>query len=395
MYYDLPREVWEKYIFVRLPRTPNLQFNRNSVNAVNRLVEKLTTPKEYEEAAEHGHVLDILRSDLPSSQPPGRTNVYKRHCDHKALKGAAKGGNRKLMDYIFRLSSISTYWYNSYALEGACIGGHITIVKKLIQDIKQTKFKRVIEGAKNEMLEGACESGNIELAEYVINDIGADELGRGFVGACRGGCQEMINLLEQHGYDFSSCLGEALEQTCKNGHFGIVKFLMKERVDNLNDINQGIRGACKGGHLEIVKYLLNAINPEEPHLSIEREEYFLDYALIGGNMDIVEYILDLINEPLTQRELTATLHLATAYACPLISAKYLIKMGADPGDGLFGACEGGSFELVKYIVEKCGVANSRIKSSYEFASDGRCWGIARWMEHEKIYDYLRSICEQM
>jgi ankyrin repeat protein len=82
----------------------------------------------------------------------------------------------------------------------------------------------------NECLKGACEGGHMEIVKYMIEK-GADDWHGGLEGACYGGHMEIVKYMIEKGADdwngglYNACLEENIE---------IVKYMIKKGANQCN-----------------------------------------------------------------------------------------------------------------------------------------------------------------
>ncbi len=73
-------------------------------------------------------------------------------------------------------------------------------------------------------LYGACEGGHMDIVRFLIEK-GADQWDWGLSYACRGGHMEIVKLMIEKGCKW---LNGGLSNACKHGHMNIVKFLIEK-----------------------------------------------------------------------------------------------------------------------------------------------------------------------
>jgi hypothetical protein len=160
---------------------------------------------------------------------------------------------------------------------------------------------------------GSC--ANEDVMHFITNHpqlvgkLTHDGFKNGLVGACDGGCLELVKLMISCGAK-PSCAG--LVGACKNGHISIVKYLITLGVTNAND---GLIAACVYNQLKIVKLLMRRCLSTISNDGISQG---FEMACIGGHVDIVRFMMD-----------------------------YAINSRA----GFYKACEMGKIAVVKLIVQ--------------------------------------------
>lgn len=165
----------------------------------------------------------------------------------------------------------------------ACEWGLMDRVVTLLFEKRQSK-KNLLEFFRSGM-EGACLYGHIEVVKYLLEESG-QFLDRGLKMACKGGHIEIVELLLQEGaYDVD---GQASYEACKNGHSDIVNLLIEDEGDIFN-FAEGLRGACEGGHLELVKQIIKYGYHEFDDHDIEEDCFTV--ACKNEYYDIVKFFL--------------------------------------------------------------------------------------------------------
>ncbi len=138
-----------------------------------------------------------------------------------------------------RISTLKNdYWDDG--LRGACRGGHMDIVKLMIE-----------KGATdwNNGLYYACREGHVNIIKLMI-ERGATDWNHGLRGACRGRHMDLVQLMIEKGatdWNWGLC------GACEGGHMDIVKLMIEKGA---TDWNWGLRDACRGGHADIAKLMI-------------------------------------------------------------------------------------------------------------------------------------------
>ncbi len=104
------------------------------------------------------------------------------------LKYICRNGNYLLIGGCFQNMNKNVQFWNDM-MYGACLGGHMEIVKYMIE-----------KGANNWNvgLYDACEGGHMEIVNFIIKK-GADGWNWGLRGACQGGHMEIVKLIIEKG----------------------------------------------------------------------------------------------------------------------------------------------------------------------------------------------------
>lgn len=176
------------------------------------------------------------------------------------LKYASQGGNLDIVVLLltfmegYKVSNDITrvdggIYHNrtvfNMCLEGACIGGHINVVKFAIKNGAINYGTGMIR---------ACQYNHIELVKMMMT-YGANHWDNFLKFACAGtsGGSEIIDLMIQCG---ASNWDESLLVACKFGNIGHVKMMIQHGA-NLFNINDCFIEACVHNHTKIAKLLVD------------------------------------------------------------------------------------------------------------------------------------------
>ncbi|XP_062597964.1 uncharacterized protein LOC134259395 [Saccostrea cucullata] len=260
-------------------------------------------------------------------------------------------------------------FYNT-PLTAACEGGHMSVVKELLEagsDINQ-------KGKYDSPLTVACEGGHFSLVMELI-EAGADINQQGgydnntpLTAACEGGYVRIVKELIEKGADINQ-QGEyntPLTAACMFGYMSVAKELIKGGADvnQQGKYHTPLTAACEGGYLRVVKELIEAgadINPQDGYNTP------LTAACEGGYLSVVKELI----------EAGADINKQNKYNTPLIATcgnehvsieKDLIEAGAIIGHQenynapLTAACEGGHISVVKELIEAGAEINQQGKN---------------------------------
>ncbi|XP_062612791.1 rabankyrin-5-like [Saccostrea cucullata] len=244
------------------------------------------------------------------------------------------------------------------ALQAACMDGHLSVVKELIeagadvnpQDVYETPLTIACEGGYTSIVKELIEAGAVidQKAHYGSTPLTA---------ACYGGYISIVKELLGARADVN-LPGEydtPLTAACKGGYISIVK----ELIEAGSDINRKVRfhkpltAACEGGHLSVVKELIEA------GADINRKGEFhtpLTAACEGGHMSVVKELIEAGADINQQDNYKSTLT-AACESGHISIVKVLIEAGADINQNghygytpLIAACEGGYISIVKELL---------------------------------------------
>ncbi len=115
----------------------------------------------------------------------------------------------------------------------------------LIISIKQVKYKLDW----NDVLYGACKGGHMNIVKLMIEK-GAYEWDWGLYGACLASNESIVKLMIEKG---ANEWNWGLHNACKGGYESLVKLMIEKGA---NDWNMGLYGAYLGGHESIVKLMI-------------------------------------------------------------------------------------------------------------------------------------------
>jgi hypothetical protein len=161
---------------------------------------------------------------------------YKKLFEEYVMKHTCKYNIILLLKIIIRLKNKR----NNSGLYGACLGGHINIVKYMIR-----------RGANDYIyaLFCACYGGYMDIIQYLIKR-GANSYNDGLEGACIGGHMDIAKYMIELGAKNYDC---GLAGACRGVHMDIVKYMVE---CGANYYNGGLFYACRYKHIDIIKYLI-------------------------------------------------------------------------------------------------------------------------------------------
>ncbi|XP_056006706.1 uncharacterized protein LOC125658404 [Ostrea edulis] len=287
---------------------------------------------------------------------------------------------KKAINGIGKVSK-SLLWYCS-PLTAACEGGHLCIVKELLEAGADVKLQTNNILKNNTPLTTACERGHVSVVKELVKAAADVNLQGNYrntpliaASACKRGHVSVVKELVKAGADVNlqgNYRNTSLIAACKRGHVSVVKELVKAGADvNLQgaDVNLQTNSilektplitACKGGHVSVVKELVKA--GADVNLQDREGNTPLIAACEGGHVSVVKELV----------KAAADVNLRNKYSdTPLIAAckqghasvvEELVKSGADvnlqkrgrnrEGDTpLIATVRQGSLSTVKYLVQ--------------------------------------------
>ncbi len=96
---------------------------------------------------------------------------------------------------------------------------------------------------------GACRGGHMDIVKLMI-ERGATDWNYGLYGACKGGHMNMVELMIERG---ATDWNNGLYGACRGGHMNMVELMIERGATDWND---GVYYACKGGHMDIVELMI-------------------------------------------------------------------------------------------------------------------------------------------
>lgn len=145
--------------------------------------------------------------------------------------------------------------YDIDCLYGACLGGHIDIVKRFTYTYAYVNRKISWDCA----LRHACEGGNMEVINFIINDDKNKKLNwnGGLHGACKSGKIDIVNLIINKSENKKMDWDGGMINACKGGNIDIVKLMIERDGGKWLSWNSGLGYACKYGYTSIIKLMVS------------------------------------------------------------------------------------------------------------------------------------------
>ena len=229
--------------------------------------------------------------------------------------------------------------------------------------------------------------------------------------AAQNGHSDAVSILIQRGVKHSSKAASPLHRACHDGHLGVIKVLVKENVCDVAD--RDVNGhtpllvACRKGHIEVVKYFL-----EECHVDLRIAgttalgSNILHFAVHSNRLDLVQYIVRevKISPTSVNDEGMTPLHRAADSGSTAV-LRWLIdelkndsfmKMRSIAGRNLLQiATIRDNLETVKYLVDEVkydvSVIDGHGTSLVYLASEGGSVELVRYLVEEKGCDPFQEI----
>lgn len=229
------------------------------------------------------------------------TNNFNFHCEwiDSNLRAAYKSGDMDMIAFVKERHRLSVYLgYNRnltrWALEGACEGGHMKLVRELLAECKYGK-ELLKDGAF-----AACIGGQLEVFREVFDRWNFDRLEGVMVAAFTGGNTEIIRIIYDNAFDYSddddydggkktryywglTVWENCLEAACKNNSLEAVRLAL-EYGRCANEYFQdhppweALALACNGRYLDIIQLLFSEVEMFSDRIEFEHMEYYFDIA---------------------------------------------------------------------------------------------------------------------
>ena len=338
--------------------------------------------------------------------------VEKQACDlfsmdnqkNTAIHYAAQSGSTELLKYVIgkNCNPRSLGLMDKAPIHFAYVKGHMEVVRYLIEE---EKCDVCYNGeSRDSVIELAVNGGNVELIKYLTNILFDDpcELSEASVKqACNAGHVRIVQYFLENGFCRLSFKDKddrtMLHYAASAGNMDIIKYLVRMECDIQPKDKWGqtpLHEACENGHLNFVKYLLDEqeCNPAHQdnngesaiHLvaksgNLDLLKYFIAKnidvnctnnqgrtamysAAANGHKHIVKYLVEEVGCNIAVRDDTknSVINIA-ALRNDVNLLKYCIQMKCDVQckgqwgrTPLHNACESGSFDAVKYLIDEIG-----------------------------------------
>ena len=170
--------------------------------------------------------------------------LRKKYIYTQALKRAAEGGHRAIIDLLIELGAD-----NVVILDGAAKGGHLSIFKEEVAKAVNKKYIRRLPLAHSARL--AAANNRMEVLNYILS----------------------LNASE-------SVLNDALEGAGISGNAATIEYLIAKGADDYAGL---VEGATKGGHFDIFKQYYRRAEPGHLYLTLR-------IAMKRHRLDVVKFL---------------------------------------------------------------------------------------------------------
>jgi ankyrin repeat protein len=206
----------------------------------------------------------------------------KKYILDQGFKGAYEGNHKEVIDILYKQypepehKYLRTSHFN-YCLRGAVEGGHIDVVKSLMQHT----YMSVMD------LGAACSTGNMEMLKIISSEFSdVNEYNYGLTNACVYGQIEAAKYMISLGANYYN---DGLWHSCNKGHLDLVKYMISLGANNFD---RSLWSVCAyneytPGRYNIAKYLLNLWKP-----SYECIEYIIEDII---SIEILLLLLNYVN----------------------------------------------------------------------------------------------------
>jgi hypothetical protein len=160
-------------------------------------------------------------------------------------------------------------FYEDDIMPGACRGGHLALVKHMLN---------IGEPASNWALQKAAKSGNIAIVNLLIPR--TTDYDWALSAACRHGHVHIATVLLRH---TNTGVEEAFGDACGGGHVAAAKLMVAHGADELM---YGFYRACDKDHLHVVQYLIELVRHIPQSLNSP-----LRFAVTHNRKRIADYLV--------------------------------------------------------------------------------------------------------
>ncbi|XP_048251523.1 serine/threonine-protein phosphatase 6 regulatory ankyrin repeat subunit C-like [Haliotis rufescens] len=223
----------------------------------------------------------------------------------------------------------------------------------------------------NSILHCACTGGNVDIVESIVAEKKVDFNGRNIsqetpvMRAALGGHKAVFDLLVSKECDLKKKAkfnDNILHKACEGGNVDIVEYIVSHNIVDINSTGYARRTPVMRAVLKRHKAVFDLLASEGCDLTVKDEDgdNILHMACEGGNVQIVEYIVfhnivDINSTSYARRTpvMMAVLKGHKAVFDLLVSKGCDLTVTDRYGDNiLHKACDGGSVEIVEYIVSR-------------------------------------------
>lgn len=195
---------------------------------------------------QYGH-LECFKVVLAKCEQGGYARIAMKQ---KAFREACIYGQVDIASYLCHQYGVNVHDNQSEAINLACAGGHLPLVKFLQVRTGISYF------LKDTPISQACEYGHLDVLKFLVL-IGAKIKGRcgkrAISAAAAGGHLEIVKYL--HSINTQLHLGKVLRNACNSGHLNVAKYAYSKGADVHLQDDDCIRLASTNGYLEVVQFL--------------------------------------------------------------------------------------------------------------------------------------------
>jgi len=183
----------------------------------------------------------------------------------------ACGCSLDIIKYLFEIQNKDC---SNYAIDWACMYGHLDVIAYL--------FETQNKDCSNEAMNIACKGGHLDVVKYLFEIQNKDCTSNAVDVACEMGHLDVVKYLFE--IQKKDCTTNAIDHASMNGHLDVVKYLFE--IQNKDCTSNAIDVACEGGHLDVVKYLFETQNKDCTSNAI-------NWACSNGHLDVVAYLIEI------------------------------------------------------------------------------------------------------
>ena len=287
--------------------------------------------------------------------------------DYKTWFKAARAGDleeiKSLIDRNIDINQVDEY--RKTALDCAARGGHIKIVRLLLEKGNDILDKGMMSRA----LDNAVQGEHMNIVEFFL-ERGINPSSDTLSNASREGYTRIVRLLLEKRKDFFSekVLSSELDSAAENGYVGVAELLLKNGVEpktpsnaiiNLlkgdsvdkKELSNVLNNAAETGNIEVFKFLLD----RHSDLFYESvQSCALSNAAYHGHTEIVKFLLSKCHDILDESTLSNVLY-GTVRGGYTKIVRLLLNKGAKPGNcTLETAVEEKHTEIVRLFLQNSG-----------------------------------------
>lgn len=173
------------------------------------------------------------------------------------------------------------------ALMGCCMSENTNMVSYLLE-----KGLKINETHYVYAMKKACEYGHLDFVKLMFHYGVKDNIGGGFIEACRYGHVHIIPFLleKSHVKSFKALNNSSLATACRHNQIQVVEYLLDHDHDhsfNMTNFEQGFYESCKKGHQQLVDFWITR--------GVTNWKTGLEGAIEGDHPQLIKFFLQKIS----------------------------------------------------------------------------------------------------